>query len=181
MQETLRTDRLILRPFRATDAGAVTEYCGDWDVARMTARLPHPYPPRMAAEWIAGQETDTVEQRFCVEADGAPVGAVGLSDLGDGAFEIGYWIGRPFWGRGYATEAALRVVRYAFEERGARRLTAAHFLDNPASARVLEKCGFAATGETVEQACVARGGPQPSRRLAFDRPAVLPIEGAPAS
>jgi len=177
MNATLQTDRLTLRPFRLEDAAAVAGYCGDWDVARMTTRIPHPYGIDDATKWIEGHASEPAELRFCIEVAGAPAGAIGLIDLGKDVHELGYWIGRPFWGQGYATEAARAVVRFAFEELGAVRLTSGHMPENPASGRVLEKCGFVATGEVVEQDCLARGTPQPIRRLAMAAPANL--GGAP--
>ena len=167
MIPTLQTDRLLLRPFRLEDAAAVAAYCGDWDVARMTARIPHPYALDDAIDWIEGRVEGPPELRFCIEVEGAAAGAIGLVDQGDGVYELGYWIGRPFWGKGYATEAARAVVRFAFEALGAIRLTSGHMLENPASGRVLEKCGFVATGEVVEQDCLARGSREPIRRLAL--------------
>ena len=169
MHRELETERLLLRPFRPSDAGAVQALCGNRNVARMTARIPHPYPDGLAESWIAS----TAQARelgqgysFCLEQNGAPIGAAGLERTDDGIYELGYWLGEPWWGRGLASEAVRRVVRFAFDDLSARQVTAGHFVDNPASGRVLEKCGFAYTGEN-ELWCEARGRWVDCRRLAL--------------
>ncbi len=172
MNATLQTDRLTLRPFRLEDAAAVASHCNDWDVARMTTRIPHPYGVADATEWIEGHASEPAELRFCIEVAGTLAGAIRLVDREDDVYEIGYWVGRPFWGQGYATEAARAVVRFAFFELGAVRLTSGHMLENPASGRVLEKCGLAPTGEVIEQDCLALGTSQSFRRLVLEAPDV---------
>ena len=169
MVPTLHTEGLLLRPFRAADASPVQRYCANPRIARMTSRIPHPYPDGAAALWIASHAEASARDReysFCVERDGEPIGVVGLRKTAERVYEIGYWLAEGFWGRGYATAAAGRVLRYAFRELGAVRVTSTHFLDNPASGRVLEKCGFAYTGEDSEW-CEARGEEVPCRRLAL--------------
>jgi len=149
----IETERLILRPFEQSDADAVTALAGNWKVARMTARLPHPYPAGMAAAWIAGHaasRADGAEYVFAITVDGAVAGAAGLVRDDAGRYQLGYWLGEPFWGRGIATEAARGVVRFARETLELTVLEA-RFLDmNPASGRVLAKCGFIRTGETMQ-------------------------------
>lgn len=160
MMPTLETERLLLRPFRAADAAAVAALAGSWDVARMLARVPHPYTHEMAEAWIATHVPlwqSGEELVFCIEYDGKMVGSIGLQRSREGTYELGYWLGKTWWGRGLATEAAKRVVRFAFEELGAIRMVSGHLADNPASGRVLEKCGFRYTGNSMEH-CEARGG-----------------------
>ncbi len=145
MAPRLKTDRLVLRPFRAADASAVQALCGNWNVARMLARVPHPYTREHAETWIASHGASRrsgVEHVFCIEYGGEVVGSIGLQRMTDDAYDLGYWIGEPWWGRGFATEAVRRIVRFAVDGLAAARLTAGHFADNPASGRVLEKCGF---------------------------------------
>ncbi len=171
MTPTLKTERLVLRPFRPGEAAAVARHAGDWEVARMLARVPHPYTRAMAEEWIAAHgplQRSGEEFVFCIEFDGAMIGAVGLQRRANGAYELGYWLGQAWWGRGFATEAALRAVRWAFEDLGARSLVSGHLADNPASGRVLEKCGFRYTGDS-RQHSMARGGPVAHRDFAIDR------------
>ena len=171
MERTFETDRLILRPFAPADAGAVQAFCSDREVARMTSRIPHPYPEVAAAAWIAShaEAADRGEEfDFCIAREDTVVGTTGLLRKADRIYELGYWLGKPYWGRGYATEAARCLAGFAFRELGAVRLTAGHYLDNPASGRVLEKCGFAYTGETGEWS-EARGREVRCRRMALER------------
>ena len=157
MTVRLETERLILRPFAAGDAAAVQGYVGLWQIARMTTRIPHPYPAGAAAAWIADHQAagdDDVEHTFCIApkeagdggSQGAPIGAAGLRKVEPGNYELGYWLAPEFWGRGLASEAARAMVVFGFEKLGAEALQSGHFVDNPASGRVLEKAGFAADG-----------------------------------
>lgn len=167
MKPRLKTRRLLLRPFLPEDAAAVQGLCGNWNVARMLSRVPHPYTRDMAERWIASHAAAPrggEEFVFCLELEGEAIGAVGLRHTGEGGFELGYWLGEPWWGKGFATEAARRAIRYAFEDLGADNLTSGHFTDNPASGRVLVKCGFRYTGETMQN-CEARGEAVPHRCL----------------
>lgn len=145
---TLRTEHLVLRPFTLDDAPAVQQLAGAYEIAINTLMIPHPYPDGMAEQWIATHQADCDEERsetFAID-DGQLAGAVGLIFKGDGIAEIGYWIGKPFWGRGYASEAAREVVRYGFEERNLQRVFAMHFTRNPASGRVLQNVGMTYEG-----------------------------------
>ncbi len=149
---TLETERLLLRPFAAGDAAAVARLAGDRRVADTTLRIPHPYDEGMAAEWIAthAPRFEAGEQAvFAVtgRADGALAGAVGLvvEPVFDRA-ELGYWIGVPFWNRGYCTEACRAVLRYGFAELGLHRVFASRFLRNEASGRVMRKLGMTREG-----------------------------------
>ena len=145
---TLRGARLTLRPFTHDDAPAVQQSCSQYEIAHNTLMIPHPYPEGAAAEWIAKHQEDFDEERvvhFAID-DGELVGAMGLVLKGDGIAEIGYWIGVEHWGRGYASEAALEVLRYGFEERGLERIFAAHYGRNPASGRVMQKIGMTYEG-----------------------------------
>lgn len=145
---SLRTARLLLRPFRAEDAAAVQELAGDRAIAENTLSIPHPYPDGAAAEWIethAEQRATGRPAPFAIEraADGRLIGATGLElEPEHEAAELGYWIGKPFWGRGYGTEAARAMLDYGFRELGLHRVHARHFVRNPASGRVLEKIGM---------------------------------------
>jgi ribosomal-protein-alanine N-acetyltransferase len=147
-QPTLRTRRLVLRGFRMTDVEAVRTLAGDAAVARNTLNVPHPYTRQDAERWIASHPDqlragEAVTFAVTAPEEGRVVGAVGLilAPAHDRA-ELGYWIGAPYWGRGYATEASRAVVRWGFEGLGLRRIHASHFPRNPASGRVLEKLGM---------------------------------------
>jgi len=151
MSVRLETRRLVLRPFTAEDAAAVPAFAGRWEVAQMTARIPHPYPEDAAAAWIAGHaeaRSADSEYTFAVTLkDGNRViGAAGLRRSEPGNLDLGYVLAPETWGQGLATEAAQALVVYGFETLNAEALTSGHFSDNPASGRVLEKAGFAANG-----------------------------------
>jgi [ribosomal protein S5]-alanine N-acetyltransferase len=143
-QPTLRTARLTLRPFTMDDAPAVQRLASAYEVALNTLFIPHPYPEGAAEEWIGKHQAEFDENRihhFALD-DGELVGAMALVMKVDGLAEIGYWIGVPYWGRGYATEAAAELIRYGFEDLGQRRIYAGHYTRNPASGRVLQKVGM---------------------------------------
>jgi ribosomal-protein-alanine N-acetyltransferase len=145
---TIATDRLLLRPFGLADAPDVHRLCSAREIAESTLSIPHPYPEGAAEEFIlrtrARDEADrSLNLAIVQESDGALVGAIALDfEREHGRAEVGYWIGVPYWGRGYATEAAAAVVRHAFEVEGLNRVFAHHFTRNPASGRVLEKIGM---------------------------------------
>ncbi len=148
----VETDRLRLRRVERTDADAIERLAGDFDVARMTALIPHPYEPGMADEWMDRLEQDHDAGRCVVFAvtlrsGGEFVGVAGLTFAWEHErAEIGYWFGKPYWGRGYATEAARAVVALGFERTGIERVHAGAFGHNPASQRVLRKAGLREEG-----------------------------------
>jgi len=156
----LETHRLILRSPVLSDAAAITLQIGDWDVASKLGSAPYPYTDDHARSFILHAEEDRARGTSHVFAatlrdDGQLIGMCGLH-LKDGLFEIGYWLGRSHWGRGYATEMAGRVLAFAFEELRCERLTAGWFHDNPASGHVLAKLGGYVVG-TAPRNCLARG------------------------
>jgi RimJ/RimL family protein N-acetyltransferase len=142
----MRTERLILRPLEPRDAPCVAALAGDWDVARMTARIPHPYTLIDADQWIGGLARGEFVR--AIEHEGEVVGVCGYIAGEDGSAEIGYWIGKPYWGRGIATEAGRALIAYCFQDAGFERLTCCHFVDNPASQRVIAKLGFRRVGRS---------------------------------
>lgn len=149
---TIRTDRLLLRPFRMSDAEAVARLCDNERVYRGTLSLPHPYTVACAEAWIAGQEENIRLERgyeFAIvdRASGELYGCVGLfQNAANRSGEAGYWIGEPHWGNGFATEALEALLAFAFSEKGLNRVFARHFASNPASGRVMAKCGMRREG-----------------------------------
>jgi ribosomal-protein-alanine N-acetyltransferase len=126
----------------------------------MTAGFPYPYTRADATTWVALASAQSPPEHFAIEADGAFAGAIGIQAQHgehEGTAIFGYWLGRPFWGRGLATDAARTLAPYAFRERGLRRLQATVFAPNATSARVLEKAGFRCEGR-VREAYVLRDG-----------------------
>jgi RimJ/RimL family protein N-acetyltransferase len=150
---TLETERLVLRPLTPEDAATVARLAGSREIAHTTISIPHPYSEEQARAWIAAHTSQSSTGKGIVfgvatKEDAQLIGAVGLRDVDveHSQAEMGFWIGMPSWGRGYATEAARRVVRYAFEELKLNRLYAHHMVRNPASGRVLEKVGMKREG-----------------------------------
>ena len=144
---TLHTKRLILRPFSLADVPAVVALAGDWDIALNTLSVPHPYTEDHAVQWIR-QQSEQWEQKQAVtfaiaQADDTLVGSIGLGLVPSfNLAELGYWVGKPYWGRGYATEAACAVVDFGFEKLSLHRIQATHFGNNPASGKVMQKVGL---------------------------------------
>lgn len=144
----LETDRLRLRPLASRDAPAVAELAGRREIWQTTLNIPHPYEPAMAVEWIAGHEPafrrlQLVNFGLFERPTGDLVGTVGLSlKLEHRRGELGYWIGVPFWGRGYATEAVRALIDWAFPTFDLHRVEAHHFEGNDASGAVMRKVGM---------------------------------------
>lgn len=155
----LRTARLFLRPIEVRDAPIIARLAGDRRVADMTGRIPHPYSLVDALRWIdevkdawsTGEKATFVIER---SSDHQIVGVISIS--GESHAEVGYWIGVPYWGKGYATEALREIVRHAFMAHGVEDIEAGHFPDNPASGRVMEKVGMLLRG--VEPGALRRAG-----------------------
>lgn len=149
---TLTTERLTLDAVRTTDAARIAELAGDRDIARNTESIPHPYPEEAAERWIEEMREDVEAGEAAVFGihlgdDGGLIGVVGLHPEHEHERAmLGYWIGRPYWGRGYATEAAREAVRWGFEALEIGRIYARVFDRNHASRRVLEKLGMQREG-----------------------------------
>ncbi|HEY4274191.1 MAG TPA: GNAT family N-acetyltransferase [Rhizomicrobium sp.] len=154
----LESERLILRPPRPTDIQAMTVWLGDLSVSRNLAKVPYPYNEGDAEDFVAqrGQQGDghyafTIQRK----SDGLFLGGIGLH-LEDNGYEFGYWLGRPFWGLGFASEAARLLTQFAFEKLDAPFVCAGWFHDNPASGHVLAKLGARHNGSRMRD-CAARG------------------------
>ena len=142
----LETRRLVLRAPRLEDAKAVAALANDRRIAENTARIPHPYRMSDAESFITGANKAGGEAVFLITLrDETIVGACGLL-MQEQTSELGFWLGVPHWGQGYATEALHAVIDYAFTDLSHEALQAGARVTNPASRRVLEKCGFQWTG-----------------------------------
>ncbi len=152
-----RTERLLLRPSWPEDASALHTAIADEGIVRNLARAPWPYTPCDAAQFAA-LEHGLMFPNFMLmlRTDGAPklIGSCGLGQL-DGEAELGYWIARPYWGQGFASEAARAVVNIA-KALGHSKLVSGHFTDNPASGRVLRKIGFRPLGRSEQRYSAGR-------------------------
>jgi ribosomal-protein-alanine N-acetyltransferase len=154
---TLVTKRLLVRPFHPQDAPTVKRLAGAIEVAQMTSNIPHPYEPGIADEWIATHR-DHFERGLeltlaialrdaALSGQDTCIGAISLVRApGHDRAEMGYWVGVPYWGCGYCTEAAWAIVGYGFEQMGLHRVCALHFAHNPASGRVMQKLGMTCEG-----------------------------------
>ncbi|GMH43161.1 hypothetical protein BSKO_11083 [Bryopsis sp. KO-2023] len=158
----LTTDRLLLRPLGLSDAHDVQRLAGDKSVAEGTSLIPHPYEDGMAEAWISTHQRafDAGEQAvfaITLKPSRELIGCIRLSIAQSSLeAELGYWVGKPFWRRGYCTEAARAVLCYGFSVLNMKRICAAHFHRNPASGRVLRKIGMVHEGSTPK--AVAKWG-----------------------
>ncbi|BDX00947.1 GNAT family N-acetyltransferase [Maricaulis maris] len=171
MGPRIETERLVMRLPVLEDASNIATYLGDYDVAKNTARVPHPYPELAAEMWVlmtrAGWQPGG-NLSLTVEMAGEAIGGGGVfKRKADADWEIGYWIGKPWWGQGLATELGRGLVDYARNTLGTRRLIAGYYKDNPASGRVLEKLGFTHIGEGVRAFSMARMGPADMHELSL--------------
>ena len=147
-QPDILTPRPRLRPFRASDARAVAALCRDREIAATTLLIPHPYRLSHAREWIAGHAEQfssgkRADYAVTLRAEETLVGAVGLRLEPDHRrAELGYWIGKTHWNRGYATEAARAAMGFGFRHYRLHRIYAHHMASNPASGEVLLKLGM---------------------------------------
>jgi len=155
----IETRRLMLRAPRPQDVSRIARMANDIDIARMTKRMPHPFTTGHAEDFVlaVASQNPSRANTFVIEhEDHGPVGVLGMFEDADPVPEAGYWIGRDYWGRGYATEALQGALVWASRNWKRRALLAGHFADNPASGRVLEKAGFLYTGETRKAYSQAR-------------------------
>ena len=146
----LATDRLVLRAPRPGDAKTIARLINDRRIAESTARIPHPYGLADARAFLAQSNLEPGEPSFLIGlADGTIIGGCGIGASSAADPELGYWIAVPHWSRGYVTEAARAVVDHAFGALGCEQIRGRARVNNPASRRVLEKCGFQWTGVSL--------------------------------
>ena len=152
MIPTLHTARLTLRPFTATDGPRVKGLAGERAIADTTGSIAHPYEDGMAERWIAKHAPEfeagkSLHLAVTLRDPGELLGAIGLTlSPPHRRAELGYWLGTPYWGYGYATEAGEAMVRYGFTELGLEKIAAQFFSRNPASGRILQKLGLRPEG-----------------------------------
>ena len=161
--QTLRSERLLLRPPRAGDADDVYRNIADWDVIRMIARPPWPYPRELADAFVRTAEA------LMIEFENEVIGAIGIADRSFGG-NLGFWLGKCHWGKGLMTEAARLLVAAYFENRGDVSLHSSYLVDNTASWRVQEKLGFIEVGSCTLH-INSRGADLPGIRTLLTRTA----------
>ena len=169
---TIATPRLLLRPSEAADAGRAFEVQTSWDVTRMLRQASWP-PDRDAMDaWFAAHAGEWVSGsafRFAVTLEGRMIGLADVNGIAGATGELGYWFDETCWGRGYASEAAGALVRFAFDELELAELRAGHAEDNDASGRILRRLGFRHLRD-VQMHSHSRGAPVVQRQYALRRP-----------
>ena len=158
--------RLSLRALAGSDVSRLTRLIDDIGVAGMTTRIPHPYGRADALAFFSAERDKGSWSLAVNHPDDGFIGVVALDRKSGPLPELGYWLGRPYWGRGYATEAVGALLQWARDARDLRAVTAGHFDDNPASARVLDKAGFY-TGVVEPRFSTARGATCRTRMMVW--------------
>ncbi|MDX2287682.1 MAG: GNAT family N-acetyltransferase [Hyphomicrobiaceae bacterium] len=168
----IRTRRLVLRLVGAPDIPRIAELGSDWDITSMTARMPYPYTEACAADWLASIDADEVV--FGITHAGSLIGVTGFAPLANqpSHAEIGFWIGKPYWGQGFATEAVGMLIRHCFQTTRFTRLECRHFVENEASGNVIAKLGFVEVGRDACW-CQARRLEQQAIRYELAKPRPL--------
>lgn len=166
----IRSKRLVLRPLTIEDANWIGPESSKPVINRMTSRVPAQNPPLFAELFILTmrakeQIKGDMVRAICDGLTGTPVGVIGIHPH-DKGWELGYWISEAAWGQGYASEAAEALCDWA-RQNHRTPLTSSHFIDNPASGRVLEKTGFAYTGETITAYSFGRMASEDVRLMAM--------------
>ncbi len=147
IQPELKTKRLLLRKFQLDDASKVQKLAGNFNVAKMTLNIPFPYEMGMAEAWISTHDENWetksgVAYAIVKLASRELLGTISLVRIDGLEGELGYWIGEPYWGMGYCTEAARELIRFSFQSLGLEKIVAEHLTANPASGKVMEKVGM---------------------------------------
>lgn len=152
MNIILKTERLLLRGLEMDDAPLAHEYLREREIAANTLLIPYPYPAGAAEEWISNsqesfEEGETYSFALVLKAEQRFIGAIGIHpNIDHRRAELGYWLGKPYWNKGYVTEAARRVIQFGFEDLKLNRIHAHYFTHNTASARVMQKAGMTFEG-----------------------------------
>ena len=164
----ISTERLVLRGPVRGDAEAVYRLASDINVAGMTSNIPHPYGPRDAEAFLEGVMAGDFDAAPHFAIEHRNFGVVGMLGFKPGERpELGYWLGRPYWNRGYMTEAVRGALKWAKRDWRKNLVVAGHFSDNPASGQVLCKAGFLYTGDVELVRSAARGCEVPTRKMVW--------------
>lgn len=146
-QPILKTSRLLLRPFHYGDKFAIKHLAGNKNVSDTTLTIPHPYTLVMAEKWLLTHESDRINESRVTYAvvrknKNELLGSISLVEINGSSAKLGYWIGEPYWGNGYCTEATIAIVEFAFNDIGVKKVFAEHLTSNTASGRVMQKSGL---------------------------------------
>ena len=150
----LESQRIVLRPYQLSDAQNVQRLAGEKIIAKMTANIPHPYVDGMAEEWISKHEhwfknRETIALAIQLSETGEHIGTISITQIDGKSGNLGYWVGIPYWGNGYCSEAASLIIEYGFYEYGLDLIYARHLPENPASGKVMTKNGFEYKNEVL--------------------------------
>jgi len=153
-QPAIHTERLLLRAFEIEDAGHVQMLAGNYNVAKTTLNIPHPYENGVAEIWIkshaSGWKNKThITYAIINKKSNQLLGAISLIGIKAMQAKLGYWIGEAYWGRGYCTEAGCGIIDFSFSTLGIKRIIAEHLSINPASGKVMRKCGMSYIGSNL--------------------------------
>lgn len=162
VQPIIKTNKLILRPFKLSDSKKVQELAGDYKIAETTLNIPHPYLDGMAEAWISTHRNSFESGKGITYAivnkdNDELIGAIGLMiNSTHRKAELGYWIGAPYWGNGYCTEASRAIIKFGFENLNLNKIYARALVSNTASWTVMEKAGMIYEG-TLRQEVIKNG------------------------
>lgn len=168
----IATDRLHLRAFTAADEPAVLAGLAEYSVVQWLAVVPFPYMRADFRSWVSSHAfgiASKLDRPWAVTLEGRTIGCVAAHDRADEGIEVGYWIARPYWRRGFGREALLAVLEFLRAEAPQRPVHAWTRADNLHSAGLLQACGFSRSGEGVRD-YPARGAAYPSYRFALTAP-----------
>ena len=145
----IKTKRLVLKkPTKKINKKLIVSQIGDWEVAKWLSDVPYPYTEQKAEEWLNNINYDDL--LFSIFRNNSLIGGVGLSLEEDNDLDLGFWIGRDHWGKGYATEAAMGLIQYVKKEFNFKQINACYIKGNTGSSNVLMKLGFEEIGECEE-------------------------------
>lgn len=169
MMPVIETERLTLRAPHEGDLGRIVDLIGDYDVSSMLSRVPHPYTEADGRAWLARSAAPEKygERVFAIDDGSGLIGAVSFRELQNTPV-IGYWLGRPYWGRGYMSEAVCAALDWLFRTTDHDTVVGEAMNENPASLKVQEKMGFAVVGETACES-LARGEARPATWMELKR------------
>jgi RimJ/RimL family protein N-acetyltransferase len=157
--EPIATERLVLRPLAKRDHARLVALANNWRVAKNLSTMPYPYTEAAASDWLDKQEglwAGAKTVALAITIGDELIGGIGVGVRDHAEWELGYWLGEPYWNRGYGSEAAVALRDYAFCGLKLDQVVAGHYADNHASGRILTKLGFRYTKETMRH-CLARG------------------------
>ena len=145
LMKEIRTERLLIKTPEISDKFELTQLINDKDVIKWLSDIPFPYTLNHAEEFIERSQQEALKQEsynFMIFHNGKMMGGIGLRDLYNKSCQVGYWLGKQYWGNGFATEALKSILDFGFGQLNLEKIYAAYKIGNEGSIRVLTKCGF---------------------------------------